>query len=210
MEPVQFAFIKNHPTSYISLVTLDLMKKRNASLVPQIEDAYKGLTPAIKETPLGKALWLNIQAAMKSAIGITAPDFTQPDINGKAVKLSDLRGKYVLVDFWASWCAPCRAENPFVLAAYKKYMDKGFTVLGVSWDEPATKKAWLKAIKDDGLTWTQVSDLKGSKNAASTLYGITMIPSNILIDPSGKIVARNVKDKVLDDTLNQLLGSGLK
>jgi peroxiredoxin len=151
-----------------------------------------------------------IEAAVKSAVGIMATDFTQPDINGRSVKLSDFRGKYVLVDFWASWCGPCRAENPFVLAAYKKYKDKGFTVLGVSWDEPDTKKAWLKAIKDDGLTWTQVSDLKGSKNAASTLYGITMIPLNILIDPSGKIVARNVKDKVLDDTLNQLLGSGFK
>jgi len=210
MEPVQFAFIKDHPGSYISLVTLDLMKTRNANLVPQIEEAYKELTPAVKETIFGKTLWLNIEASMKSAIGIMATDFTQPDINGRSVKLSDFRGKYVLIDFWASWCGPCRAENPFVLAAYKKYKDKGFTVLGVSWDEPATKKAWLKAIKDDGLTWTQVSDLKGGKNAASTLYGITKIPSNVLISPSGKIVARNVKDKVLDDTLNELLGSGLK
>lgn len=207
MQPIQFAFIKDHPNSYISLTTLDLMKKRNADLIAEIDAAYKSLTPEVRETVLGKTLGLNIDASLKSAIGIMAPDFTQPDINGRAVKLSDFRGKYVLIDFWASWCGPCRAENPFVVAAYKKYKDKGFTVLGISLDEPATKKDWLKAIKDDGLVWTQVSDLKGHGNVPSALYGVTVIPSNVLVDPSGKIVARNVKDRVLDEKLETLLGS---
>lgn len=130
-------------------------------------------------------------------------DFTQNDINGKAVKLSDFKGKYVLLDFWASWCGPCRAENPNVLKAYNQYKDKNFTILGVSLDEKGD--AWQKAIKDDALPWMQVSDLKGWQNEASSKYGISGIPANFLINPEGIIIAKDLRGEDLETKLAEVL-----
>jgi peroxiredoxin len=141
--------------------------------------------------------------AGKPKTGSMAPDITMPDVNGKNVSLSSFRGKYVLVDFWASWCGPCRAENPNVVAAYNKYKSKNFTIVGVSLDK--TKDAWVNAIKEDGLTWTQISDLKFWESAAVSIYQFNGIPYNVLIDPDGKIVAENLRGSNLENVLEQLV-----
>lgn len=137
------------------------------------------------------------------AVGTMAPEITMPDASGKPFSLSSLKGKYVLVDFWASWCGPCRAENPTVVAAYQKFKDKNFTVLGVSLDQ--SKDAWLKAIENDHLDWKQISDLKYWNSAAVPLYQIQGIPYNVLIDPSGKIIATELRGPALEKKLAEVL-----
>ncbi|HXS36004.1 MAG TPA: TlpA disulfide reductase family protein [Flavipsychrobacter sp.] len=136
-------------------------------------------------------------------IGAIAPDLNLPTPEGKMVSLSSLKGKYVLLDFWASWCGPCRAENPNVVAAYNKYKDKKFVILSVSLDN--NKNAWLAAIKKDNLTWTHVSDLKGWESSAARVYDIESIPSNFLIDPSGKIIDRDLRGDALEERLSSIL-----
>jgi peroxiredoxin len=136
-------------------------------------------------------------------VGEMAPDITMDDPDGKSFSLSNLRGKYVLVDFWASWCGPCRAENPNVVNAYQRYKNKNFTILGVSLDQ--TKDNWLKAIKDDKLEWKQISDLKFWESAAVPLYKIQGIPYNVLIDPQGKIIASELRGPALEAKLAEVL-----
>ncbi len=138
-------------------------------------------------------------------VGQTAPEIALPDPNGKEIKLSSFRGKYVLVDFWASWCVPCRQENPNVVSAYQKFKNKNFTILGVSLDRPGQKEAWLKAIKDDQLTWSHISDLQFWNSAVVPLYGIEGIPYNVLIDPEGKIIAESLRGAALEAKLSELL-----
>jgi peroxiredoxin len=141
----------------------------------------------------------------KIAIGSKAVDFTQNTPDGKPISLSSYKGKYVLVDFWASWCKPCREENPNVLKAYNKYKDKGFTVLGVSLDGKSYRAAWEKAIKDDGMPWVQISELNGFENSAAKLYDIKSIPQNFLIDPNGVVVAKNLRGGDLDKQLAAII-----
>jgi len=152
---------------------------------------------------MAKQQQLNERQTKFPNIGNLAPDITMNDPEGKPFSLSQLKGKYVLVDFWASWCGPCRGENPNVVAAYNEYKDKNFTVLGVSLDED--KDAWLKAIKDDNLSWKQISDLQGWKNAAVALYGFEGIPYNVLIDPQGVIIATSLRESALQQKLEEVL-----
>jgi peroxiredoxin len=197
-------FIQHNPQSQVSLAMIDIADEQKMNL-PVVEPLFKGLAPAVRQSPAGQAYAARLAKARRLAVGALAPDFSQPDPTGKLVKLSDFRGKYVLVDFWASWCRPCREENPYVVAAYKQYQSHNFTVLGVSLDRPSSREAWLKAISADELPWTQVSDLKDFQSVVAKLYSIHSIPQNVLVGPDGRIVAKNIKAEELTQRLATVL-----
>ncbi|MCC6289579.1 MAG: AhpC/TSA family protein [Chitinophagaceae bacterium] len=204
-EKVFVPFIKNNPSSPVSFFVLQQYAGNDID-VNKVEPLFSLLAPGVQNLSSAKQLKERINIEKRTAIGQVAADFTQNDTLGNPVKLSSLQGKYLLVDFWASWCGPCRQENPNVVNAYNKYKDKGFTVLGVSLDRQGAKDAWLKAIHDDNLTWTHVSDLQFWNNAAARLYGIESIPQNFLLDPKGKIIGKNLRGAELLEKLAEVLG----
>lgn len=171
----------------------------------KVEPVYALLGPAVKNSPSGKIFKQRIATARQLAIGKPAIPFSQADTSGNPVSLASFKGKYVLIDFWASWCGPCRAENPNVVAAFEKYKNKDFTVLGISLDRPGQKDKWLKAIHDDQLEWTHVSDLQFWDNDVAKLYDIKAIPQNLLLDKEGKIIAKNIRGEELIETLAEIL-----
>lgn len=173
--------------------------------VTGMEKVFLSLNETLRNSYLGKQVGARIATAKKTLEGVEATDFAQPDVDGKLIKLSDYRGKYVLIDFWASWCAPCRRENPNLVKAYDQYKSKGFEILGVSMDKAADKAKWLKAIEEDKLTWKQVADLKGWDNEAGLLYEVKAIPMNFLINPEGKIIAKYLRGDELNKKLAELL-----
>ena len=196
-------YLKDNASSPIAMFVLKQYAGYDIN-ADDVEPMFLALPEQLRASPAGKDMTEKLETAKKTGVGKMAMDFTQNDTLGIPVSLSSFRGKYVLIDFWASWCGPCRQENPNVVKAFNAYNNKGFTVLGVSLDQPTAKDKWMKAIHDDKLTWTQVSDLKYWKNDVAVQYGIQAIPQNFLIDPQGKIVGKNLRGEALNKKLAEL------
>jgi len=198
------AFIQDNPDSYVSLLYL-----RTASAsgdYSELAPLYDGLSARIKQSERGKDAAKLLMRLKTIAFGAIAPDFTEPDTLGKMISLSSFRGKYVLVDFWASWCNPCRQENPNLVKAFNRYKERNFTIIGVSLDGPDGNANWHAAIRKDALPWTQVSELKDWEDQAAILYAINGVPQNFLLDPNGKVIAKNLRGDDLENKLEEIFG----
>lgn len=204
MKKIYKEYVEKNPNSPFAIFALS----NYAGYVIDYDDVnplFEKLPAGIKAGPTGAELAKKLEIAKKTRVGMLAMDFTQNDTADMPVKLSSMRGKYLLVDFWASWCGPCRKENPNLVAAFNKFKDKNFSVLGVSLDRPGQKDRWIKAIHDDQLAWTHVSDLKFWENEVAKQYGIQSIPANMLLDPQGKIIAKNLRGEDLEKKLEEVL-----
>ena len=197
----QLKFIQKNSSAFISLLLIPNIARSTNNYI-EADSLLASLQDNIESSATAKTIREYIISQKKTSVGALAPDFRLADTAGKKIALSALKGKYVLLDFWAAWCGPCRQENPNVVQAFKTYKNDGFTVFGVSLDKE--KKSWLKAIHDDNLQWQHVSDLKFWASEAAILYGITSIPRNFLLDPRGKIIGRDLRGQDLLDKLEEL------
>ncbi len=200
---LQEEFVRDNPGSYATPYFLSRIQ--HGMEVEELDQLVSALDPKLDSVPSITALKERIEQLKTVAIGQTAPDFTMDDPDGNPVKFSDVyaQNDYTLLDFWAAWCGPCRNENPNIVAVFNDYKDKGFGVFGVSLDRE--KEAWLKAIEDDNLDWPHVSDLSHWNNAAAQMYAVNSIPSSLIVDKNGKIVAKNKRDEELRETVSELL-----
>lgn len=204
-DDVVLPYIKMHPDSPTAL---HLLEKYSYTLFVNYDALsllYNKLTNRIRNLPSARRVYnaIDRNKFQSNLMGKVAPDFSLKDVTGKEVALKSFRGNVTLMEFWASWCGPCRANNPGLVKVYNKYKTKGFKILGISLDHK--KGNWLNAIKKDGLTWTHVSDLKFWNGEVSKLYHITAVPTNYLIDKDGKVLGKNLSDKALDEMLTKLL-----
>jgi thiol-disulfide isomerase/thioredoxin len=195
-------FVAANKNAYISPLAIFRHSQATGDYVKQ-ETMYNMLTKPVQESPIGKYIADQIKANASAGYGKPLDDFSQADTSGKMVSLSSFKGKYVLVDFWASWCGPCRAENPNVVRTFEQYKNKNFTVLGISLDRDKAK--WLEAITADNLAWTQLSDLKFWSNEVAQKFGIQSIPQNFLLDPQGNLIGKNLRGAALEYKLLSIL-----
>lgn len=196
-------FIKNNPNSFVS-ATLLYVKQDKLPMI-DLESYFNSFPKEIQNSSFGFTIRQKIKARKLVAIGNPAPDFISKDTSGREVRLSDFRGKYVLLEFWANWCVPCRVQHPHLVEMYEKYKDQGFTIIQYSIDELAAADKWKAAIIKDNLVWTQASDLERFNSKVAKLYGVQPIPDNFLIDPEGKIVGRRLFGNSLDEKLKEVL-----
>jgi peroxiredoxin len=194
-------FIRSHPGSLVSALYLNVIQDQIDT--KSLDDLFGGLNEQVKKSDFGLVIGRRLEARKKLATGNAAPNFIAPDTTGKPVSLSSFRGKYVLLDFWASWCVPCRKENPYLVEAHRKFRDKGFTIISISMDH--IRQNWIRAIGEDQLDWIHVSDLEGMNNKVALLYGVQPIPDNFLIDPSGKVIGRKLYGPDIEKTLSTLI-----
>ncbi len=192
-------FIITHPDSYTTPFAALFLAQNMGLPAEDIEKMIKNFDKKLDVSIFTQELKKMIKMGKAIKQGKQAPDLSLPDTDGNFVKLSSLKGKMVLIDFWASWCRPCRDQNPRLKALYDQYKAKGFEIYGISFDE--NKNAWLKAIKDDGINWIQVSDLRGYQSDVSAIYAIKSLPQNMLLDRDGKIVAKNIFGKELEEMI---------
>lgn len=195
-------YIKNNPRSVVSLYAVNMYSNLCMDNPLMVEKSIHLLSDSLRKAAEVTELQQKVESYKKLMVGKLAPEIAQADTAGKSISLEELKGKYVLIDFWASWCKPCRAQNPFLVNLYKKYQHKDFEILGVSLD--SYKAAWVKAITDDHLKWLQVSDLKGWKNEAAVQYNIFSVPQNYLLDKNGVIIAKNLSEEELATRLNKI------
>ncbi len=200
-QKLELEFVKNNPNSIVSASMLSLYAKTWGKEITK--ELYEGLSQENKSSEFGKEITRYLELNKEPKIGEQFVDFESEDQNGNVKKLSELNGKIILLEFWASWCGPCRQENPNLVQTYEKYNPKGFEIFAVSLDQ--VKASWLKAIEIDGLKWEHVSDLKGDLNEASLIYGVSGIPDNFLIAENGEIVGRNLRGEKLNKKIKELL-----
>lgn len=185
-------YIRKNPNSPLAFFALQQFSGAIVENPEKTQELFNLLPQKVQQSPDGKRMTTLIRFSKLAPVGATAPAFTQSNTEGEPISLSDYKGKYVLVNFWASWCGPCRAQSPTLVKLYDQYKDQGFEIINVSLDKPGAKADWTEAIEKDKLTWPQVSDLRFWNNQVAQSYGVVALPQNVLVDKSGKIIAKNM------------------